>query len=279
MGAGIFKGVEKNAGHVGKIETRAEKTLLEYLPPNRGFKPGDRVKFTDRLIGPVSKWRTMEYGTILEGTRENAFYSIKTPGQNVYHDVPYFLLCPADEDLFFDDFVRVGTRMMFRRSPREEFDMGTVTSVHYTPVARYNACLDVRGDDGRTSFNLPPLNYRFPLSYYTEIIGRYQRYGNDIITSRADFFNEVVDDGVKYVADELLFKFNRTTENEFLFDTSFLPSRWKEDFGMDLGVPSDVLDALDDDKFVEKVLCHMGTNFQARKKIYDDDSFTYIIRK
>lgn len=265
MGAGIFKGVEKS--------------LLKHLPPNRGFKPGDRVKFTDRLIGSVSKWRTMEYGTILEGTQENAFYSIKTPGQNVYHDMPYFLLCPADEDLFFDDFVRVGTRMMFRRSPNQDFEMGTVTAVYYRPVAPYNGSLDVRGDDGRTSFQLPPMNYRFPIEYYTGIIRRHQRRGKDIRTSRADFFNEVVDDGVKYVADELLFRFNKTTENEVLFDTFFLPSRWKEDFGMDLGVRSDVLDTLNDDKFVEKVLCHMGANFQARKKIYDDDSFTYIIRK
>jgi hypothetical protein len=196
----------------------------------------------------------------------------------VHYDVPYFFVCPDGEDLFFNDFVRVGTRIMFRRSPHQDFKMGTVTAVQYRPVVRHNGSLDVRGDDGRTSFNLPPLNYRFPHEYYVGIIRRHQRCGKDIRPSRADVFNEVVEDGTIHIANELLNKMKWTTEDGVRFGSGWLYSYWRRDFGRDMGVPGHTLDTLDDDKFVEKVAAHMGSNFQWHKKVYGDGSYHYMFK-
>jgi hypothetical protein len=269
MGTGISKG----------STAAAEKALLELLPPNHRFKPGDRVKFTTGESPTVDGWRTTEHGTILEGTEDSAFYTIKTSSSDVYYDVPYFFVCPSYEDLYFDDFFRVGTRVMFRRwSNQDFFEMGTVTAVYHKPVAPHSGCLDVRGDDGKTSFQLSSVHYRFPYSFYTDIIGRHQRRGKYTRPSRADLFRDAVEEGVVYVANELIGKMTRTSDDGVYFYSGWHYSKWAGVLGRDLGVPDCVLDTLNDDKFVEKVTAHMGSNFQWHKQVYGDGSFAYTIK-
>lgn len=271
MGAGIFKG-DASAG--AEVE---EKSLLELLPSNGMFKPGARVKFMCGARTTVSEWTTRLHGTVLEATHDSAFYTIRTPCWDIFYDVPYFFVCSSNEDLFFDDFFKVGMRVMFRHS-QPDFKMGTVTAVHHVPVTGISGCLDIRCEDGKTRFHVQPGDYSFPYEFYIDIIGRYQLRRKYIRPSRADVFKQVVQDAAMHVANEHLDAMVRTTRTVISLDQGWLYSHWKLSIGRDLGFPDCVLDTIDDDKFVEKVVGHMGANFQWHKKVYDNEDFEYTIK-
>lgn len=185
------------------------KQAVDIIPPNYCFKPGDRVKYTTYLYCSVREHHTRCSGTIVRTYHDNAFYTIKGDHDHKNVEIPYFLTCPIDKDLYYEHWVKKGTVVFFRKDVKENFQRGIVSKVHYSPAVKYNGefligYLDIVDKNNETTYTVPPMNYMFDIAFYKDIIRNYQnRNTNNINYDRTPFFKEIIENIMDYSVEKL----------------------------------------------------------------------------
>lgn len=184
------------------------KNAVDNIPPNYCFKPGDDIKYMVSVNCSVHNHYTDYTGIILETTDDNAFYTIKRThvgrifiGDNndVDTKIPYFLTCPVDKNLYFENLIKEGTVVSFRKGVHEKFHRGIVTKVHYFFNGRSNGFLDIIDMNKETTYGVPLINYMFDIDFYNEAIKQYQNRNIDNIKyDRTDFFKEIIENVIDF---------------------------------------------------------------------------------
>ena len=170
---------------MGIFSSKHEDPNLSLLPNNGHYNVGDIVKYVPN-VDARKTIRALGFWEILKVSKDQKTYHIRnTTGGGIKRKVPYFLLCPPNEELFVDHLIQCGMHVVFnKRNTEPKNSKGVVVKVRYLdPVVEGVYQLDIRDKfSGDTYFYIS--HYALDLDLYTKQITKGDTWGVSPIESR-----------------------------------------------------------------------------------------------